>query len=238
MKKSLTLIELLVVIAIIAILAAMLLPALSAARERARSASCIANLKQVGTAIIMYAGDNASFVPCYTKCSSGHATCVLSMTKNWGSRQSLGYLLVIGDYFPESGLTYTNFGGDGSYFQKIKERYFICPSDTNNHTQDPWMTSYTNFFINSAACSAHTGDAYGGTESARCIIGSDRVDNAIIFDTFRRNNSANTEFDNHPGNINTLKLGGHVTAVNAGTELRKQATLSNAIGIYLDEIKK
>ena len=54
MKKRFTLIELLVVIAIIAILAAMLLPALSAARERAKSANCISNLKNVGLAIAMY----------------------------------------------------------------------------------------------------------------------------------------------------------------------------------------
>ncbi|MFH0797430.1 MAG: DUF1559 domain-containing protein [Candidatus Omnitrophota bacterium] len=62
-KNAFTLIELLVVIAIIAVLAAMLLPALSQAREKSRQAVCISNLKQLGLALTMYAQDNDDWIP-------------------------------------------------------------------------------------------------------------------------------------------------------------------------------
>lgn len=59
-----TLIELLVVIAIIAILAAMLLPALRSARESAKKAICVSNLRQLHLAVISYATDNGEILPC------------------------------------------------------------------------------------------------------------------------------------------------------------------------------
>jgi prepilin-type N-terminal cleavage/methylation domain-containing protein/prepilin-type processing-associated H-X9-DG protein len=108
MKRGFTLIELLVVIAIIAILAAILFPVFAKAREKARTASCLNNCKQIGLAIMQYAQDYDERYPkCYTA-MDGAGSAV-----RW--------------YWYND--TYT-----GQIYPYIKNKQvFVCPSGTPGH---------------------------------------------------------------------------------------------------------
>ncbi len=85
-RRGFTLIELLVVVAIIAILSAMLLPALSKAREKARQAACAGNLKQLGLAFALYLQDYGETFPCADDPVSAAPAVFLWMGRGWRAR--------------------------------------------------------------------------------------------------------------------------------------------------------
>jgi len=119
-RSGFTLIELLVVIAIIAILAAILFPVFARAREKARQTSCLNNMKQFGTAVLMYAQDYDEMMP------RVYVGGPLSYTLPNGSSYS-GYLLWHTMLFP--------------YIKNIQ--VYNCPSDTQRWTgQYTGSTSY------------------------------------------------------------------------------------------------
>ncbi len=122
MRKGFTLIELLVVIAIIAILAAILFPVFARAREKARQASCLSNVKQLGLGVLMYMQD---YDETFYLTSANHMNNLIAA----GDHYSIWYRAIM------------------PYVKN--EQIFICPSDGDKDSAkwgsdgSPWDESTT-----------------------------------------------------------------------------------------------
>ena len=103
-RQGFTLIELLVVIAIIAILAALLLPALAKAKEKANQAACISNLKQIGIGLALYIDDNEGYFPIAKSVTA--------------TGDDLNWTKTLGPYLPQQGPSQTSRA----------HKVFVCPS--------------------------------------------------------------------------------------------------------------
>ena len=144
-KKAFTLIELLVVIAIIAILAAMLLPALAAAKRKAQRINCISNLKQIGISFRMFGDDNNSQYPMTVLVENGGAEQYVYSAAN----PTLSVAM------PTTTPTHNSGYGAPAPFVVMSNildnpAVLACPSDASNgHGTSP--TNWSQFFPNNTS---------------------------------------------------------------------------------------